>query len=132
MKVCFPIVQNEGIDSTVYGHFGSAPAFIIVDSETRQHEVLSNSDKEHVHGACNPAQAVAGHAIDAIVVGGIGRGALMSLNNAGFKVYRAEFLSVTENLDSLVRGDLREFEAGHVCGGHSHDHGHSHGGGCCH
>lgn len=132
MKVCFPITSNQGLDSVVYGHFGSAPAFIIVDAQTKETILLSNSDQDHVHGACNPARAVAGQDIDAIVVGGIGRGALISLQNAGFKVYRAEALTVNENVDALVRGALNEFDATSICGGHSHGHSHSHGGGCCH
>jgi len=33
MKVCFPVQKDNGIDSTVYGHFGSAPAFVIVDTD---------------------------------------------------------------------------------------------------
>ena len=132
MRLCFPVVQDCGLDSAVYGHFGSAPMFLLVDAATGQTTLVDNSDKEHVHGACNPARAVAGQDIDAIVVGGIGRGALISLQNAGFKVYRAEALTVNENVDALVRGALNEFDATSICGGHSHGHSHSHGGGCCH
>ena len=35
MKVCFPVEKNEGINSVVYGHFGSAPAFVMVDTERK-------------------------------------------------------------------------------------------------
>ena len=32
MKVCFPVQKDEGIESQVYNHFGSAPVFIVVDT----------------------------------------------------------------------------------------------------
>ena len=35
MKVCFPTETLQGLDSRVYGHFGSAPGFVIVDTGTR-------------------------------------------------------------------------------------------------
>jgi predicted Fe-Mo cluster-binding NifX family protein len=33
MKVCFAVQKDEGIESAVYGHFGSAPAFVVIDTE---------------------------------------------------------------------------------------------------
>lgn len=133
MKLCFPVVKDQGLDSAVYGHFGSAPRFLIVDAVTGETSLIDNSDKAHVHGACNPARAVAGLEIDGIVVGGIGRGALLSLNRAGFRVFQAQGASVRDNLAALQGQGLQEFAPGSVCGGHSHgDHGHDHAGGCCH
>ncbi len=133
MKLCFPVVQDQGLESEVYGHFGSAPRFLIVDAETGQTQMVDNSDKAHEHGACNPAKAVAGLDIDGIVVGGIGRGALMSLNRAGFRVFQAQGGLVRDNLAALGGKGLPEFSPGSVCGGHSHaGHGHDHAGGCCH
>ena len=35
MKVGFAVQSDQGIESKVYDHFGSAPAFIIVDTETK-------------------------------------------------------------------------------------------------
>ena len=33
MKVCFPVPEDKGLDSLVYGHFGSAPLFGVDDHE---------------------------------------------------------------------------------------------------
>lgn len=129
MKLCFPVVLDQGLDSEVYGHFGSAPRFLIVDAATDQTSLVDNSDKVHAHGACNPAQAVAGLEVDGIVVGGIGRGALISLNRAGFRVFQAQGASVRDTLAALSGDGLQEFEPGSVCGGHNHA---TDGGGCCH
>ena len=69
MKVCFPVAQDEGFESKVYGHFGSAPMFIVVDTELKEAKVLDNSDKGHGHGSCRPLKALGGEKVDAIVVG---------------------------------------------------------------
>lgn len=133
MKLCFPVVQDHGLDSAVFGHFGSAPRFLIVDMETGATRSIDNSDKVHEHGACNPAKAVQGEDMDGIVVGGIGRGALMSLNRAGYRVFQAQGESVRDNMTAWQGSGLPEFSPGSVCGGHSHaGHDHSHSGGCCH
>lgn len=128
MKLCFPVEYDQGLDSAVYGHFGSAPRFLIVDAATGETSQVDNSDKAHVHGACNPARSVAGLEIDGIVVGGIGRGALLSLNRAGFRVFQSQGVSVRDNLAALQGKGLQEFAPGSVCGGHSHA---TDGGGCC-
>jgi len=79
MKVCIPIARDYGLESTVYGHFGSAPQFVVADTETGEIKPLDNRDRDHQHGRCSPLQAIAGEKIDAVVVGGIGAKALQGL-----------------------------------------------------
>lgn len=126
MKVCFPVQRNDGFESKVYGHFGSAPMFVVVDMEANNFSVINNSDMHHMHGACNPIKALDGQNVDAIVVGGIGEGALMRLNHAGISVYKAMGLTVKDNLDLLNSGKLPLFQIGHACAGHSDSRGCSH------
>ena len=76
MKVCFAVEKDEGMESAVYGHFGTAPTFVMVDPDTEGVGTVGNKDINHVHGACNPFQAIGGQAVDAVVVGGIGAGAI--------------------------------------------------------
>src|SRR5450756_1018336 len=76
MKVCFPVMENQVLESAVFGHFGSAPGFVMVDMLTSEVTAINNSDQIHQHGACNPVAGLGGHQVDAIVVGGIGGGAL--------------------------------------------------------
>ena len=33
MKICFPVTADEGLESAVYSHFGSAPLFLLVDTD---------------------------------------------------------------------------------------------------
>lgn len=126
MKICFPVIDNLGLDSQVFDHFGSAPEYVIVDLASSEMHSVSNSDKVHQHGACNPVAGLGGHHIDAVVVGGIGGGALYKLNSAGIRAFKANGGSISENIDMLKLGTLQEYLPGHTCGGHGHDHGCSH------
>jgi predicted Fe-Mo cluster-binding NifX family protein len=118
MKIAFPTTDDKGMASSVYGHFGSAPRFIIVDSESRAVESASNPDSEHAHGRCRPTVALGGRTVDAVVVGGIGGGALTRLNAAGIRVYRAVEGTVAENLDLIGKELLPLFTPDQTCAGH--------------
>ena len=122
MKVCFPVANNEGLQSPVYNHFGSAPLFVVVDTDSGEVAEVINRDLHHAHGACSPVKALGGHAVDAVVVGGIGGGALNGLTRAGIRVYRAEAPSIAENVSRLQDGGLPQWAPGQTCGGHGHGH----------
>ncbi len=126
MQVCFPIEKDQGLTSVIFGHFGSAPMFLLVDIESKQVKAISNSDEHHSHGACDPIKALEGQQIDGIVVGNIGAGALKNLKHSGFRVYRAQGMTVQENVVMLGSNSLQEFTGQDCCSGHGHDHGCSH------
>ena len=133
MNVCIPINDELGLDSSVCQHFGGTPMFLLVNSENRTFRVLKNQKEGHAHGRCSPLSALSGQPIDAIVVGGIGGGAIAQLEAARIPVYLAEHATAGENLQALAAGKLRLISASDTCShGHGesgHDHG---GGGCCH
>ncbi len=136
MKICFPVKKDEGLDSAVYNHFGSAPAFIVVDTHTNSLTTIANNDQHHVHGQCNPMKALDNQEVDAVVVGGIGAGALTRLNQQGIAVHKSQAATIRENLALHAAKNLPELTIKGCCGGHGHgrdaDHGHSHGQGVCH
>jgi predicted Fe-Mo cluster-binding NifX family protein len=109
------------LDSPVYGHFGSAPGFVIVNAEhaPAEFEEFANNDLHHSHGMCQPLKALGGREVDAIVVGGIGMGALTKLHARGVLVYRAMEGSVGENLAFIVGGKLPRLGVEHTCAGHA-------------
>ena len=118
MKVCFPVQKDDGVESQVYNHFGSAPVFIVVETEAKGIQRVDNRDLHHVHGACNPVMALGGQKVDALVVGGIGGGALTKLNAMGVKVYEAGSRTVKENLELLKENKLQELSMDHSCRAH--------------
>ncbi len=126
MKVCFPVQNDEGMESKVYDHFGSAPMFIVVDTEAGSAATVRNGDQHHAHGACNPIKALDNRKVDAVVVGGIGAGALTRLAQRGIRVHRARAATIRENLSLLASHELPEYPLQGCCGGHSH------GDGCAH
>ena len=126
MKICFPVQKDEGLASTVYGHFGSAPIFLVFDTKTNTFSAIRNRDEHHAHGACNPMKALDNQQVDAIVVGGIGAGALTGLKQMGVRVHRAQAGTIVENMSLLNTNMLPELTLQGCCGGHSKD------GGCAH
>lgn len=126
MKIAFPSTKDKGLDSAVFNHFGSAPMFIVVDSDTLATSVITNGDMHHAHGACSPMKALSGVRVDAIVVGGIGGGAINGLQRLGIRVYKATGKTVRENFELLQQNALSEMSALHACQGHGNA------GGCAH
>jgi predicted Fe-Mo cluster-binding NifX family protein len=124
MKVGFPVERDEGMESRVYGHFGSAPAFVVVDTNNNEIRAIQNQDLHHIHGACNPIRALDGQMLDSLVVGGIGGGALQKLNALGIKVYGAGAEKVQENLQLFKKNNLQELTKDHSCKAHQGGCGH--------
>ncbi len=121
MKTAFPTQESLGLNSVVFGHFGSARYFVIVDTETGEFEATDNRDIGHIHGKCQPLAALGGKSVDAVVAGGIGAGALNKLNAAGIDVYRAVEGTISDNLDLIKTGRLPKFDPRQTCAGH-HTH----------
>jgi predicted Fe-Mo cluster-binding NifX family protein len=126
MKICFPVETDGGFESTVYNHFGSAPFFVVVDTDTNALSTINNGDQHHSHGACNPMKALDNQKVDAIVVGGIGAGALSRLNQMGIIVHRSAAATIRENMTLFTSQKLPALTLQGCCGGHSND------GGCAH
>jgi len=126
MKVCIPVLSDEGIDATISSHFGSASFFLFIDTETLHTKSLENKDAHHEHGMCKPLAMIGNESYDAIVVSGIGAGALNKLCAAGKKVYKTEFLTIKETINAIKQGKLLEFSANSACTHHNDGHGHDH------
>jgi predicted Fe-Mo cluster-binding NifX family protein len=118
MNVCIPISEDRGLQSPVCGHFGSAPAFLVVDTDTRVHRVLANTNSHHEHGRCTPIEMLASLHVDAFVVGGIGPGALANLLAMGAAVYRGALGPVGDALEALASGKLPSVTPADTCGHH--------------
>lgn len=138
MKVCFPVADDNGLESTLYGHFASAPLFLVFDTDTRQSSIIRNCDEKNPYAGCNPFSALNGRQLDGIVVSGIGDEALRIMNFCGFRVFEAQSESIPENValfeqsslcesikrDSHLEGRCSDDDGTpHTCN-HSHDHDH--------
>lgn len=122
MKICIPVNENKGIESIIYNHFGSAPMFLIYDSEKEDVKVLENHDLHHQHGMCQPLKAISGESVDAVIVGGIGMGAISKLSAEGIKVYKADADTLLKNVELFNNGKLAEFSPNNCCSHHDCKH----------
>ena len=118
MKVCIPAATDAGLGSAPHGHFGSAPFFVVHDMEAGTTEVLDNSDQHHANGGCQPLAAFDGRNINAVIVGGIGAGAISRLNASGIRVYQAEPGLIEDNVEALRKGALIELSPSAGCRQH--------------
>jgi len=126
MNICIPITQDNGLQSSVSPHFGSAPIFMIVDTENGSCQAIANRNLHHAHGMCQPLAQLAGQSVDAMVVGGIGMGALGKLKAASIRVFFSEHPTVGETVAAFKTGRLREVTPATACAHHGNGpHGHA-------
>lgn len=128
MKIAFPILEDQGLQSELSAHFGSAPNFLVFNTVDNTLQTLANGNLHHAHGQCQPLQALAGAHPEVVICGGMGMGALMRLEEAGIHVYRGEAGTVAGALAQFQAGQLQRLTVECACGHHHGGHacGHSH------
>ncbi|MCA9782376.1 MAG: NifB/NifX family molybdenum-iron cluster-binding protein [Calditrichaeota bacterium] len=122
MKICVPINADNQLDSEICAHFGSAPAFLIVDTEDQSCHAIVNGNQHHQHGKCMPLQALQNERIEGVVVGGIGNGALSKLTAARLQVYISRQGTVRDMLVEFRAGRLGRMEPALACAHDAHGH----------
>ncbi|HJX62619.1 MAG TPA: NifB/NifX family molybdenum-iron cluster-binding protein [Polyangia bacterium] len=125
MNVCIPVNRPENGASPVCAHFGSAPAFVIANTEAGTYRSVTTGG-QHMCGAIGTLQK---ENVASIIVGGIGMGALNRLAAAGIQVFAAQHATVDENLAALKAGQLPLMSLDGACASHGHGHGHGDGDG---
>jgi predicted Fe-Mo cluster-binding NifX family protein len=126
MNLCIPVNEDLGLRSPVCSHFGSAPAYLIVDTETRQCRSVRNTQAHHSHGACAPLASLRNEQIDGLAVEGIGPGAIDRLRAAGIEVFAMKEGSVEATVEAARSGSLTPIAPGGTCGGHHSRHADQH------
>jgi predicted Fe-Mo cluster-binding NifX family protein len=122
MQICVPVDDDRGLDSAVCAHFGSAPLFMIVDTDSGQCRAIVNNNQHHGHGMCQPLAALAGEKLDGMVVGGIGGRALQRLEAAGTRVFLSQHATVRETVAAVQAGTLPAMTSQMACAHHGHEH----------
>ena len=120
MNICIPVNEDLGLKSAVCAHFGSAPVFMIIDTDTGACRAIANGNRQHEHGQCRPFEAIEGEKLDSVIVGGIGMGAINKLAAARIKIYRAAHATVGETLDAFKAGTLQPVDPASACAHHGH------------
>ncbi len=126
MLACIPTRGDGGLEDTVNEHFGSAPYFTLLDTETNKVTVLENRNAHHDHGTCHPMNQLAHHKIDCVVCTGMGRRAIEALNAEGIQTYHSQTDKVSVVVDKLKMNDLTVMDPLKACRGHGQRGGCSH------
>ena len=127
MKICIPSTDDRGLESKVFDHFGRAPFFTLVETQSGKLEVMPNPDcHDGAHGrhTCHHTGHLKARGVDAVVSGGIGRGAFAGLNKAGIEVLIAGPGTVRDMVERVKSGNARRLSLEQTCGGGRHGHGH--------
>jgi len=120
MKLCIPVTEDKGLESPVSAHFGSAPLFIIVDTDSGACRSIPNRNLQHSHGMCQPLMSLTGEQVDGIAVGGIGMGALAKFQAANMRVFITREPAVEAVVAAFKSGMLQEATPAAACGHHGH------------
>ena len=97
------------LDAEVDPRFGRCRYFVIVDSETKEFEVLDNQTGMTSSGAgIQAAQMVVNAGVNSVITGNLGPNAADTLAAAGLKTYLGVSGTVREALQQYKSGQLQE------------------------
>ena len=119
-RIAIPSIEEGGLEGQRSGHFGHCDLFTLVDVEDGEiKNVTTVPNQSHVQGGCMvPVNLLAGHKVNALIVGGIGMRPLMGFKQVDIDVYydaiRQEIRPV---VDDLIAGKLPQIDDNQVCGG---------------
>jgi predicted Fe-Mo cluster-binding NifX family protein len=137
MKICIPSQDGLGLESRVHGHFGSAPWFTFVDTDSARVDVVENPACGHDPGSCHHVGMLSRRGVEMVFSAGMGRQALDGLADAGIVVATATRERVGDVVELARTGEVERFRFDAACAGgfhpeRGHRHGHEHGGSCDH
>ncbi len=118
MKICMPVLSAEGMNSNLYGHFGSAPFFAIYNTEDQSVAVVENSVGEHEHGKCMPVDAIRNTGAQAVLCKGMGMRAANLLQEAGVSPFMVDAQTVGEAVKKYNAKEVLVLDASRACQHH--------------
>lgn len=119
MKLCIPVAGDQGFNSEICGHFGSAPWFVVYDPKSQALETVANTKAEHEHGQCRPMDLLENRGIIAVICKGMGRNAVLAVEQQGIKVFTTSGTTVQGAIDEFISGRLVKLDARNGCQGHA-------------
>lgn len=117
MRLAIPTADGKGLKDQVSEHFGRAPTFTIVDTETSQVEIIDNVS-EHFGGMGKAPTIVSDAKVDAIFCSGIGPRAIGMFEEMGIRVFVGAAGSVDSVIQAFKAGRLSEATDKNACAEH--------------
>jgi predicted Fe-Mo cluster-binding NifX family protein len=124
MRICIPTMDDQAQEALLSPHFGSAPFFTIIDSDTESFQVVTNRRASHAPGTCEAVRSLQEMAINVVICPGLGRRALASLQESGIAVFTSTAPNVAQAVAAYRGGLLAPLTAEAACQGGRHAGGH--------
>ena len=123
---------ENGLDNNVGEHFGRVPTYTIVDLDTNEVKVISNTS-EHMGGQGQPPEIMAREGVNVMVCRGLGRRAITMFEELGIDVYIGASGTVRDAIDAFKQNKLQKANINDACGQHAFrdQHHHEHKSGHC-
>lgn len=118
MRLCIPVATPVGLQARPFPHFGSAPYFLLYNTDQRSFEAVQGTNQHHQHGTCQPLSALIGKQVDVIVCAGMGARAVQRLNAGGIRAFQAAAATAEEMIAQFQNGKLPEITPGRACTDH--------------
>lgn len=124
MKVCIPTRDNNGMEGTVEQHFGKAPSYTILDTDSGEVLVIPNTS-EHMGGVELPPELLSKYGVDIMLCAGLGYRAVKMFESYGIDVFVGAEGTVQDTIEAWKANKLRSASAENTCAEHDH-HDHHH------
>ena len=106
-RIAIPVKSHSSRDDQVYGHFGKAPVYHVINdiNDPSKDEALENKSN-HFDGELSPPDFLNSKHIDVLITSSIGKGAYNKLNIHGVKIYRTKKQSIADILREYSENKL--------------------------
>lgn len=109
MKIAVTAENNNGFESRVNRHFGRAPYFAVVDTETDNVELIKNEAAKASGGSgVSAAQLIADRGVEVLISGSVGPKAYTALSSGNIEMYIIQQGTVREAVDNFQGGKLSQ------------------------
>jgi predicted Fe-Mo cluster-binding NifX family protein len=119
MKLCIPSLDQNGLESAMCDHFGSAPYFTLYNTESKQITATANANDHHTHGSCMPVAALKELEADAVLCRGMGARAVSLLRTGGIQAFLVDAATVAEAISKFDAKEVRMLDAENACQRHA-------------
>ncbi|AKB30163.1 putative transcriptional regulator [Methanosarcina siciliae C2J] len=112
------------MEGTVEQHFGKAPSYTILDTDSGEVSVIPNTS-EHMGGVKLPPELLSKYGVEIMLCAGLGYRAVKMFESYGIDVFVGAEGTVRDAVEAWKANKLRSASAENTCAEHDH-HDHHH------